>query len=292
MNMIEQAFADTPALAPAPATTIGSRIERGIARRPRRVMLYGTHGIGKSTWASAAPSPIFLQTEDGLADIGSDRTPLLQALSEVYDWIQYLIKEEHGYATVVIDTLDWLERLIHADVARENNVENIGKIPYFRGYGFAVGKWEYLLKGLDAIRDRRKMGIILLAHADIQKVEPPDADSYNRYSPDIDKRACPMIQEWADEVLFACYKIDTIARDEGFNRERTRAIGTGDRVVYTREAPTHLAKRRAILPDRLPLDFNAYAQALVAGRGNASPASNIAGIVTNGHSKEHDNGGS
>ena len=28
--------------------------------------LYGVHGIGKSTFAAQAPSPVFIQTEDGL----------------------------------------------------------------------------------------------------------------------------------------------------------------------------------------------------------------------------------
>ena len=32
-------------------------------------MLYGTHGIGKSTWGAMAPDPIFIQTEDGLAEV-------------------------------------------------------------------------------------------------------------------------------------------------------------------------------------------------------------------------------
>ena len=53
-------------------------IVKGKTRRPRRVMLYGSHGIGKSTWAAGAPNPIFLATEDGQDDIGVDRTPLIR----------------------------------------------------------------------------------------------------------------------------------------------------------------------------------------------------------------------
>ena len=32
-------------------------------------MLYGTHGIGKSSWAAQAPGVLFLNVEDGLNDI-------------------------------------------------------------------------------------------------------------------------------------------------------------------------------------------------------------------------------
>ena len=44
-------------------------IETGRSHRPRRVMLYGVHGIGKSTFGASAPQPVFIQTEDGLASI-------------------------------------------------------------------------------------------------------------------------------------------------------------------------------------------------------------------------------
>ena len=82
------------------------------------------------------------------------------------------------------------------------------------------------------------MGVILLAHSRIVKVEEPELDSYNKYEPDLDKRSCGMLQEWCDEVLFARYRVNTLKTDEGFNRERTRVIGqAGDRLVYTCEGP-------------------------------------------------------
>ncbi|MFU8828374.1 MAG: AAA family ATPase, partial [Phycisphaerales bacterium] len=37
-----------------------NHIERGRAARPRRIMVYGTHGIGKSTFGATAPRPIFI----------------------------------------------------------------------------------------------------------------------------------------------------------------------------------------------------------------------------------------
>jgi hypothetical protein len=60
-------------------------IKQGRETRPRRVLLYGAHGIGKSTCPST--KPIYLQTEDGLADIGVDRTPLLKSTVEVSQWL-------------------------------------------------------------------------------------------------------------------------------------------------------------------------------------------------------------
>jgi len=46
-----------------------SSIIKGIQPEPFRVLLHGVEGIGKSTFASNAPDPVFIQTEDGLAQM-------------------------------------------------------------------------------------------------------------------------------------------------------------------------------------------------------------------------------
>ena len=71
-----------------------------------------------------------------------------------------------------------------------------------------------------------------------------------------------MVMEWCDEVLFATYKTYTKQVDAGFDRKRTQAIGSGERVLRTTERPAHLAKNRLNLPDELPLDWAAFASYL------------------------------
>ena len=44
-------------------------ITRGKKQNPRRTVIYGTHGIGKSTLAASWPNPVFVPTEDGIGDI-------------------------------------------------------------------------------------------------------------------------------------------------------------------------------------------------------------------------------
>lgn len=259
------------------------KVIKGTERRPRRVLLYGTDGIGKSTWAAQAPGAIALQTEDGLADIGIDRSPVLRDLGSFNGWVSDLLNQEHDYRTVIVDSLDWLERLIHDQVATEAGKSHIEDIGYGKGYLQALKHWDFILRALDHLRVHRGMAVILLAHARITKFASPDSDSYDRYGPDLHKAASPMLQEWADEVLFATYRVDVIKQDEGFNRERTRAVGVGERIVHTTEGPTHLAKRRIKMPDVLPLDFNEYAKHVANGK--PSPG-NVDGIVKDGSSKK------
>ncbi len=58
-------------------------VKRGFEPAPRRILCFGTNGIGKSTWAANAPAPIFIQTEDVLGNIDEDRFPLATQYGDV-----------------------------------------------------------------------------------------------------------------------------------------------------------------------------------------------------------------
>ena len=236
------------------------QVQTGRRPAPRRVMLYGAHGIGKSTFAAMAPRPIFLQTEDGLGEIDCDRFPLAQSFADGMQALAGLYTAEHPYRTLVADSLDWLERLIHADVCRQRSVENIEDIGYSKGYTFALTQWREFLTGLDALRNERNMTIVLIAHARIERFENPETETYDRYVPRLHKHTSAVIQAWCDEVLFATYKVHTKVTDEGFGRKKAKGIGTGERILRTAERPAHVAKNRLNLPDELPLDWNEYAR--------------------------------
>lgn len=239
--------------------TLLKQVQRGCVNVPRRTLLYGTHGIGKSTFGAMAEQPIFVPTEDGLANIDCERFPLAGSCAEVMHALAALYTEEHAYRTVIIDSADWLERLIFARVCQDRNVESIEDIPYGKGYVFALTHWREVLAALDALRRDRGMQVMLVAHAQIEKFANPETDTYDRYSPRLQKLASALVQEWCDEVLFATYRIHTKTVSEGFDRKRVQGIGSGERIIRTTERPAHVAKNRLNLPDELPLDYRVYA---------------------------------
>ncbi|MBW7905298.1 MAG: ATP-binding protein [Phycisphaerae bacterium] len=236
-----------------------SDVQRGRASAPRRTLVYGTHGIGKSTFGAMADAPIFIQTEDGLAAIECERFPLARRYGDVIAALGELYSQPHEYRTLVLDSLDWLERLIWADVCEKRGVESMEDIPYGKSYVFALTQWREVLAGLDALRNERGMNIVLIAHAQIERFANPETDTYDRYSPRLQKQASALVQEWCDEVLFATYKVHTKTVNEGFDRKRVQGIGTGERIVRTTERPAHVAKNRLGLPEEIPLDFRIYA---------------------------------
>ena len=238
------------------------QITTGRSPAPRRLMLYGTHGVGKSTFAACAPQPVFIQTEDGLGEIECDKFPLTTTFDQAMQALSELYTDKHSFNTVVVDSLDWLERLIWADVCRKRSVESIEDIGYSKGYVFALTQWRKFLEGLTALRGDRNMMVVLIAHARIERFENPETESYDRYVPRFHRLASQIVQEWCDEVLFATFKVYTKQTDEGFDRKRTQGIGTGERVLCTVERPAHVAKNRLNLPEEMPLDWKVYAQQL------------------------------
>jgi hypothetical protein len=246
-----------------------SKVTKGLQSLPRRVMLYGVHGIGKSTFGAMAPNPVFVQTEDGLANIEAPRFPLAESFEDVMAAVMALYSEPHDYRTVVVDSADWLEQLIWKEVIRRRpatdrgrDITSIEDYGFAKGYTYALEPWREVLNGLNALRNERGMMVILIAHAKIERFENPETDAYDRYSPRLNKHASALIQEWCDEVLFATYKVHTKQTEEGFDKTRTRGIGTGDRIIRTTERPAHMAKNRLNLPEEMPLDFRVYAEHL------------------------------
>lgn len=247
-------------------------IQTGKQNLPPRFLIYGTEGIGKSTLASGAPHPIFIQTEDGLREIDCAKFPRAKTLSDVESAINSLITEDHSFQTLVIDTADWLEQLIWDRLCQEYGVNSIEKVDggYARGYTHALTPLRRILDGLDILNERKKMCVILLAHHKVEKFDDPVHGAYDRYSPRLHKHANAVIKEWADGVLFATQKVITKTEDAGFNRTRTIAAGLGkdggERVLLCIGCPSYVAKNRYNLPMELPLNWNALLSTLAAGR--------------------------
>ena len=255
--------------------TLMTQIHSGPRRSPPRLLLYGIEGIGKSTTAAQAPKPIFIQTEDGLDQIACDSFPLATSYRDVVTALAALHDDEHAYQTVVLDSLDWLERLIWDEVCREYGVRSIEKADggYAKGYTHALTQWREVLAGLDALRAKRGMAVILLAHAKVEKFEDPESAAYDRYTPRLHKHAAALVTEWADAVLFATRKYRTESEEAGFNRTRSIAVPLGaeggERILRTVGGPSCIAKNRFSLPAELPLSWPALLQAL--GGGGETP---------------------
>lgn len=239
-------------------------ITRGAPQKPPRIVLYSPHGVGKTTFGAMAPNPIILPFEDGIGRLDVPTWPqLIQTYAEAIEAVQALIEGEHDFKTAVVDTLDWFEPAVWAETAARHGKKDIEEFGYGKGYTYANDIWREFLSGLNMLRDHRGMQVILLAHSDVKQYNDPSSEPYDRYTLKLHKGAGAIVQEWADAVLFANFKNYTQQVDAGgFGKKVTKGIGTGERVLYTEERPSHYAKNRYQLPPELPFSYENFAAAM------------------------------
>lgn len=224
-----------------------------------RLMVYGVEGIGKSTFAAGAPDPIFILTEDGLGSLDVEHFPIAHSLEDVMEAIGTLYGQDHPYKTVVLDSLDWLEAIIHREMEAKHDAKDLA---YGKGAMIAAQQWRDVLDGLNALRNEKQMTVILLAHNTIKRFDSPEVEPFDRYQPKLQERSNAVVREWADAVMFANYKTIVKKDDVGFNKTVARGISSGERMLFTTERPAYMAKNRYNLPDSIPLTWDAFANAI------------------------------
>jgi hypothetical protein len=230
--------------------TLGA-IKGGRLERPPRILLYGTEGVGKSTFGADAPAPIFLAPEDGTSHLAVDRFPEPKTWQDVLDAVEVLTTTKHEFKTLVVDTLDWLEPLCWAHVCQVAKVKAIEDFGYGKGYTAALDEWRHLLSRLETLREKTGMAILLLAHSTIKSFRNPEGDDFERYQLKLSDKSAALLKEWADAVLFASHETFAV-KDKS---QRVRGISSGARVLHTERSAAFDAKNRWSLPPTLALSW-------------------------------------
>jgi hypothetical protein len=233
--------------------------------RAPKIVICGPNKLGKTTFAASAPNAVGILTEDGADAVDASAFPLASSLQEVYQAIGTLLKEEHDFNTVFMDSLDWLEPLVHAHVCEQNKWASIEAPGYGKGYLAAADEWRVLLNGLEELRQRRNMAVILIAHDKIKRFESPLHDGYDQYVLKLHDRAAALVQEWADVIGWANYRVVTTQTDAGYGNKETKARTTGDRILHVEPHPAHMGGNRFGLKN-MPLSWEAFAAALAASQ--------------------------
>ncbi|MDR1132101.1 MAG: AAA family ATPase [Oscillospiraceae bacterium] len=231
------------------------QITKGLICGALKCCVYGPEGIGKSTFASQFPDPVFIDTEGSTKFMDVARTPTPSSWAMLIDQVQYFRSHPKECRTLVIDTADWAEALCLSKICAEKRISGIEDLGYGKGYIYLEEEFGRLLNLLE---DLVKAGInvVLTAHAQMRKFEQPDElGAYDRWELKLEKKTAALVKEWVDLLLFANYKTLVVNVDgQGTAKGRNKPQG-GKRVMYTAHHPCWDAKNRHMLEPEVPFEF-------------------------------------
>lgn len=184
---------------------------------------------------------------------------------------ELLVVRDHGFKTLVIDTLNGAQNMLVAHMIQTEYGGTPSKFHDFgRGWKPSRDEW---LKFVDVLTRVNASGvsILLLAHADIVKFQNPEGLDYDRYVPRMNKLLWEPVQEWADMVLFG--QLETFVKAEPGQQQakKGKAFGGQERLLYCERTAVADAKNRHNLPGITPCGqgaegaWNALSTAMAEG---------------------------
>lgn len=224
-------------------------ISTGRKKVGQRVLIYGGGGVGKSTLAGLAPSPVIIDVEGSNNNYNVKRVDGITTYQDALDALREpsLWKDAE---TVVIDTMTKMQSLMKEHLFATKTGATGQKLTSMEDFEYGKG-WSHLYDAglmLLAEADRHVANgrnVIINAHEIIIEVPNPEGGNYIAYRPDIVSTGkTAMLREyvkgWADHVLFMNYEV-LVHKDE--NKD-LKAKGRGTRCIYTQERPAYWAKVR------------------------------------------------
>lgn len=233
------------------------KLSKGRMKGAVKVVVYGPEGIGKSTFASQFPEPIFIDTEGSTRHMDVLRVdPAPKTWTELLSIVRELATTyAAGYRTLVIDTADWAEKMCVEELCMTKQWKGIEDAGYGKGYTYLAEEFGKLLNALEEVVHAGN-NVVVTAHAAMRKFEQPDEiGAYDRWELKLQKKTAPLLKEWADAVFFANYKTIVVNVDDKGAAKGKNKVQGGSRVMFTSHHPVWDAKNRFGLPDEMPFDY-------------------------------------
>lgn len=248
------------------------QITRGKIPGAKKIVVYGPEGIGKSTFASRFPDPVFIDTEGSTKDMDVARFEKPTSWQYLLDEVVYVKSHPAVCKTLVIDTIDWAEQLCIEAICEKHQKSGIEDFGYGNGYVYVKEEFGRFLNKLSEVVDAG-VNVVLTAHAQLRKFEQPDElGAYDRWELKLGKKTSsqtsPLVKEWADMVLFCNYKTMSVAVDKDGKKHKAQG---GRRVMYTSHHPCWDAKNRYGLPEECAFDYEGIRHILESGNPAPHP---------------------
>lgn len=210
------------------------------------ILLYGGVKVGKSTFASQAPSAIFIETEPGLNALSVFKVQC-DSWEAILSTCAELSAQKHEFRTIVLDTVDNAYEFCLAHVCEKLKIEHPADLDYGKGWSAVNLEFKRVLTKLAAM----PQGLIVISHSKVQEIKHKTG-KYDKTVPTTG--GAKVVLGLMDLVLMV--DIESVQTEEGIRHRRT---------IHTKPTATYDAgDRTGRLPPELPLDYNEFIKAFNA----------------------------
>ena len=232
-------------------------------KEPLIITLAGDAGSGKSSLAATFPDAFIIRTQGeamprdvvnkpvGLEPIGGRMVEGKRVWDEnqLFEQLVALLRDEHSFKTLIIDSVTGLEDLFIQHVVDSDPKAPKSIVQAAGGYGAGraavKSKHMRVKKYADALRTKRGMHVIFIAHVEVDRMDPPDGDPFTRYNLQLHKESAPVYTNNVDVIGYLA--------QERFVGEDGKARSSDDRVLIVGMTPANVSKNRLGITGSLPV---------------------------------------
>tara|TARA_R110000824_G_scaffold741_7_gene4621 strand:+ start:2516 stop:3319 length:804 start_codon:yes stop_codon:yes gene_type:complete len=226
-------------------------------KRPDILVVHGVEGSGKTSFAAQFPGAAFMMSENesGLLTLSSKglvpeaaHFPVFRQWSEVIEATDQMIASKDRPRTLVVDTTNGIESLLHSHVARDKyggDWSKKGFLNFQEGFKVSVPIWREWLAKLDALRSKGTT-VVLLCHTRIENFKNPEGADFHRYVAELHPETLAATKKFADVVLFLNFHVEVAEVNDQSGRGKGK--GGRTRLYHCERSAAWDAKNRHGLP--------------------------------------------
>lgn len=207
-----------------------------------RLVIYGETGLGKSTWASYAKNPFFLDIEKNIPHLEGFGCEEIDSYEQLVKILYEIRNSNFPYNTIVIDSLTFLEKIIKKHACDKLRVHDISQAAHGKGYEFIRKCFNDVLDTLYQINVQKNIMIIYTGH--------PTKDSFVSTSHNGDKINLSLDKEMR-RVLFANSNCIFYFSEDFYEKDKK-----GRGVIFTQPTDIFVAKSIFNLPFKMPVSID------------------------------------
>ena len=209
----------------------------------KKVLLYGSPKVGKSTFCSHLPNALFLATEPGLDSLSRYEVPIT-SWDDILDACADIAAGDHQYQTIIIDTIDNAWRYCTAWICKKHRVEYEGDLQYGKGSALVNTEFHRVITKMSNL----PYGLWMISHAKSITVEGRSTKDFTKTVPTVPDRARNVVVAMADFILY-CSMDEKMKLDKFV---QTRTIHTKPNLYF------EAGDRTGLLPEEIPMDCEKF----------------------------------